>query len=85
MATARRPKPGADLARQRRGYGLTIFADVKTGHNCYPGAKKCADKLRVSVDTIQRGWAELVEAGWLELMPLPAVRRPEQGALKVPR
>jgi hypothetical protein len=29
--------------------------------------------------------AELVEAGWLEVMPLPASRRREQGALKVLR
>jgi hypothetical protein len=46
---------------------LTRYADVKTGHNCYPGAPKCARVMRVSVDTIQRGWAELVEAGWLEM------------------
>jgi hypothetical protein len=46
---------------------LTRYADVKTGHNCYPGATKCARNMRVSEDTIRRGWAELVEAGWLEI------------------
>lgn len=62
---------------------LTRYADVKTGHNCFPGAQACANKMRVSKDTIIRGWAELVEAGWLEIAPLPANRRREQGALKV--
>lgn len=64
---------------------LVRYADIKTGHNCFPGAQKCADKMRVSKDTIIRGWAELVEAGWLEIAPLPANRRREQGALKVLR
>lgn len=46
---------------------LTRYADVKTGHNCFPGAPKCARIMRVSVDTIQRGWGELEAAGWLEM------------------
>src|SRR4051812_3523980 len=61
---------------------LTLYADVKTGHNCYPGKAACAAKMRVSEDTIQRGWNELAEAGWLKLHPLPEVRRRAQGALK---
>lgn len=64
---------------------LTRYADVKTGHNCFPGAKKCADVMRVSERTIRTGWEELVKAGWLEIAPLPANRRREQGALKVLR
>jgi hypothetical protein len=64
---------------------LTRYADVTTGKNCFPGAKQCAEKMRVSERTIRAGWAELVEAGWLELKPLPASRRPTQGALKVLR
>jgi hypothetical protein len=61
---------------------LTVYADVKTGHNCYPGATACARKMRVSVDTIKRGWAELVEAGWLKIHALPEERRRMEGALK---
>jgi hypothetical protein len=64
---------------------LTLYADVKTGRNCYPGKAACAAKMRVSRDTIQRGWDELVEAGWLEIQPLPEERRRSQGALKVLR
>jgi hypothetical protein len=64
---------------------LTRFADVKTGRNCYPGAQKCAALMRVSKDTVVRGWDELKEAGWLEIMPLRASRRRTEGALKVLR
>lgn len=64
---------------------LTRFANVTDGRDCFPGAQKCADKMRVSKDTIIRGWDELKEAGWLEIKPLPASRRREQGALKVLR
>jgi Helix-turn-helix domain len=64
---------------------LTRWANVKTGHDCFPGAKQCAEKMRVSEDTIQRGWDELVAAGWLELKPLPAKARKTRGALKVLR
>jgi len=38
--------------------------------------------MRVSEDTIQRGWNELVKAGWLKIHPLPQERRRSQGALK---
>jgi hypothetical protein len=44
---------------------LTRHANVTDGRNCYPGATRCAREMRVSTDTIQRGWAELAEAGWL--------------------
>jgi hypothetical protein len=64
---------------------LTRHANARDGRDCYPGAKRCAAQMRVSEDTIQRGWAELVEAGWLEVQPLPASRRASQGALKVLR
>jgi hypothetical protein len=64
---------------------LTRYANVRDGRDCYPGASTCARVMRVSVDTIKRGWAELVQAGWLEIKPLPASRRREQGALKVLR
>jgi ribosomal protein S27E len=64
---------------------LLRYADPTTGHNCFPGAKACAANMRVSEDTIHRGWKELVEAGWLEIRPLPQGRRRVQGALKVLR
>ena len=64
---------------------LVRHADVRTGHNCYPGAEVCARQMRVSRATILRGWDELKEAGWLEIKPLPASRRRTQGALKVLR
>jgi len=45
---------------------LTRFANPKDGSDCYPGSARCAKLMRVSEDTIERGWDELREAGWLE-------------------
>jgi Helix-turn-helix domain len=59
---------------------LVRHADTKTGHNCFPGAQTCADQMSVSTDTIERGWAELVAAGYLELRPLAQRYRKSQGA-----
>lgn len=53
------------------GMALTIYARAKDGHNCYPSAQQCADKMDVSVSTIERGWAQLKAAGWLEIKQLP--------------
>jgi hypothetical protein len=64
---------------------LVRHANVKTGHDCYPGAATCAREMSLSENTIKRGWTELREAGWLEIKPLPASRRRTQGALKVMR
>jgi hypothetical protein len=64
---------------------LVRHADVTTGRNCYPGAKRCAREMSVSVDTIERGWAELVAADWLAVRPLAQRYRKERGALKVMR
>jgi hypothetical protein len=61
---------------------LIRYATATTGRDCYPGAQRCADDMRVSVDTIQRGWNELEAAGWIRLHPLPEKRRRSQGALK---
>ena len=61
------PNPALSWRALVAAMALTRYADVKTGHNCYPGAPKCARNMRVSVDTIQRGWAELADAGWLEM------------------
>jgi hypothetical protein len=62
---------------------LVRHANVITGHDCYPGAQLCADEMSVSIDTVERGWAELKKAGWLEILPLAAWRRKSQGAVKV--
>jgi hypothetical protein len=60
------PNPVLTWKALAAAVALTRYADVKTGHNCFPGATRCARDMRVSEDTIQRGWAELVKAGWLE-------------------
>jgi hypothetical protein len=79
------PNPALTWNALVAAMALVRHADVTTGRNCYPGATTCARQMRVSVDTIQRGWAELKEAGWLEIAPLPASRRQTHGALKVLR
>jgi hypothetical protein len=79
------PNPALSWKALVAAMALTRFANVRNGRDCYPGAKTCARMMRVSEDTIHRGWAELVKAGWLEIKPLPASRRREQGALKVLR
>jgi hypothetical protein len=61
---------------------LVRYANVLDGRDCYPGKAACARVMRVSENTIQRGWDELREAGWLYIHPLPASRRQSQGALK---
>jgi Helix-turn-helix domain len=76
------PNPALTKRAITAACALARYADVKTGHNCYPGAGRCAADMRVSTDTIERGWAELVEAGWLKVHPLPERRRRTQGALK---
>lgn len=53
------------------GMALTIYAKAHTGKDCYPSAQQCADKMAVGVSTIERGWKELKEAGWLEVKQLP--------------
>ncbi len=60
------PNPALSWRALAAAMALTRYADVKTGHNCFPGASKCARNMRVSTDTIERGWAELKEAGWLD-------------------
>jgi hypothetical protein len=64
--------------------GLARHADLD-GLNCYPGASKCAAEMSVSRDTILRGWDELKEAGYLQILPLPEGRRRTHGAVKVMR
>jgi hypothetical protein len=61
---------------------LVRHADLD-GRNCYPGAPRCADEMSVGLTTIKEGWAELKEAGYLDIKPLPRGRRRTQGALKV--
>jgi hypothetical protein len=53
------------------GMALTIYARSKDGHNCYPSAAQCAAKMGVSVSTIERGWKQLKDTGWLEIRQLP--------------
>jgi hypothetical protein len=62
---------------------LVRHADVTTGRNCYPGAALCAREMSVSIDTIERGWADLQEAGWLRIEPLAKRYRKQRGALKI--
>jgi hypothetical protein len=62
---------------------LVRHADVKTGHNCYPGAKRAAEEMSLGLNTVKRGWKELVDAGYLEVLPLAVWRRKSQGAVKV--
>ncbi len=76
------PNPALTKRALIAASALSRYADVKTGHNCYPGAERCARDMRVSSDTIERGWAELEAAGWLKVHPLPEKRRRTQGALK---
>jgi Helix-turn-helix domain len=53
------------------GMALTLYAKTNTGHDCYPSAQQCADKMAVGVSTIERGWKQLKAAGWLEIRQLP--------------
>jgi len=62
---------------------LTIYARVLDGKDCHPSAAQCAKKLRVGESTIERGWRELKELGWLEIRQTPESVRGAEGAVKV--
>ena len=68
------------------GMALTIYAKAQTGKDCYPSAQQCAEKMGVGVSTIERGWKQLKDAGWLEIKQLPpgtTRRGGSRSALKV--
>jgi hypothetical protein len=60
------PNPVLTWKALAAAMALTRHANVKDGRDCYPGAGRCAREMRVSTDTIERGWGELTTAGWLE-------------------
>ncbi len=80
--------PRVEWQGRLAGMALTLYAKVKTGHDCYPSARQCADKMAVGESTIKRGWSQLKDAGWLEIRQLPPGQTRARGgrsALKVLR
>jgi hypothetical protein len=60
---------------------LVRHADLD-GRSCFVGRKLAAEEMSVSPGTINRGWAALKAAGYLEILPHDSRRR-AHGAIKV--